>query len=282
VVAVAADLERTTTVAKGPSGVLVGAYDDRARMPYEPESLVPAPVHAALRGCAEVAVVAPPPVYGMARLLPADLAWAYASASSSADPLPSGGARLVVSDVVPPDHLDLPAVGRWRATQRPGEDLVWLRGGEATPEKVLAAMAGAGRIDLHVHGLIDPAIADASFLVLAPGGGGAFSLSHEQVRHVSLRGRPVVLLAACHAADRSRAHHNSWGLPRAFLHAGARAVIAARSAIPDDEAGTFFQAVGDRLASGVPAAIAVRDERMTWRVRPRGMSTWVDDVLVFR
>jgi hypothetical protein len=68
-------------------------------------------------------------------------------------------------------------------------------------------------------------------------------------------------------------------LPAAFVYAGARAVIASASPIPDSEASAFFDDVRARIRTSAPAAIAVRDARVAWLAQHRG--DWVRDVLVF-
>jgi len=56
-------------------------------------------------------------------------------------------------------------------------------------------------------------------------------------------------------------------------------VIASASPIPDAEAGAFFDDVRARIRSGLAVAVAVRDARVAWLARNRGV--WVRDVLVF-
>ncbi len=287
--AVAADLERTVAVMKDVRGTLDGELQTHAALPYDLAAVVPPRMRAALGACPAVTVVAPPPLYGMARLLPSGAAWSYrlggptrGMSAAAASAAAADHRRLVISDVVPAPHLQLPPVGRWRPRARADDTLISVSGAAATPARTLAEMAGADEIDLHVHGIVDPAVTDASFLVLAPDAGGAFTLSVDDVRRAKLARRPVVLLAACHGADRSRAHYNTWGLPRAFLEAGARVVIAASAAVPDDEAGVFFDAVSDDIAAGVSPRVALRDQRNRWHsAHPEGAQGWVDDVLVF-
>jgi CHAT domain-containing protein len=140
-------------------------------------------------------------------------------------------------------------------------------------------MARATEIETHVHGLINLAVSDASFLVLAPEPGGRYALTADEVGARRLQGAPLVILAACRAAHTAPTLHEPFSLPVSFIQAGARTVLAATVDVPDTEAGTFFDAVRERIRSGQPAARALRDVRMQWL--QRNPSSWVRSVLVF-
>lgn len=140
-------------------------------------------------------------------------------------------------------------------------------------------MGNASEIQFHTHALVDMGVSDASHLVLSPGPDGRYALTAEAIRGVELRGRPIIVLAACHSAQGARYQHAPWSLPHAFLTAGARAVVAAGTAIPDLEAGPFFDRVLARVRAGEDPAAALRDERIaTLTANP---SSWVADVIVF-
>jgi hypothetical protein len=127
---------------------------------------------------------------------------------------------------------------------------------------------------------VNPAQADTAALVLAPDAEGRFALSATELRATKLEGAPVVTLAACRASSVAPYLHEPWSLPRAFLEAGARAVVAAPVELPDAEARTFFSALTERLRAGQSPATAVRDERVRFlAVQPR--ASWVRTVLVF-
>jgi len=87
-------------------------------------------------------------------------------------------------------------------------------------------------------------------------------------------------LAACHGAQTAPVLHQPRSLPSAFIQAGARAVLAATDAIPDQDAGAFFQAVRERIQQGTAPAAALRDERLKW-LEKREVRNWVDGVLLF-
>jgi cellulose synthase operon protein C len=271
---------RTLVVARGADGQPVGAYEaSRRTSELEVDRLVPEPVLAALRPCTTVSVYARYPLHGREVLLPADFAWSYRRGPVQASPPPSGTPRwLVVSDVAVPVALDLPRLAAWTSAQ-PTPGRVDLSGAEATPSRVLAEMAVADEIDLHAHGLVNLGLSDASLVVLAPEAVGPYALTAGEVRRHRLQRAPVVLLASCRAARTAPYYHQPWGLPVAFLEAGARAVIASPADIPDAEAGPFFSAVRARIRSGEPPAIAVRNERL--RLLSANPQSWARTVVIF-
>ena len=282
VLGVTVDDERTFVVARDAAGRVIGHHDAGRKTPLAGvEGLVPTSMVEALRACPSVDVLARPPVQGRAGLLPPDLAWSYrVGPPAQAGPPAKEERRLVVTDVLAPTSLRLPVLRSWSATGLDAPGLTVLRGAAATPSRVLEAMRDATEVQVHAHGIIDPGVADASVLVLSPTADtGHFALTTGDLRGQRLRGRPVVLLAACYAAHTSAYIHENFGLPLAFIESGARAVLAATQEIPDAEATAFFEPVLARIRSGVPAAVALRDERQDW-LRHHG-STWVQQVLLF-
>jgi hypothetical protein len=277
--AVAVDRERTLAVAQGPDGQLRGYYDESRRQPLgeDARGIVPEALSGALRACAQVDVLARPPLHGRSGLLPDDIAWRYlVLPASRAQPPTPPGQRLVVKDVEAPLALGLPRLGAWEPE---GEGLNILSGADATPGRVLQAMTRATEIEIHAHGLINPTLSDASLLVLSPEPGGRYALTAGEVRAHRLEGAPLVTLAACRAAYTGLQVHEPFSLPAAFIEAGARTVLAATVDIPDSEAGPFFLAVQERIRSGQAAALALRDTRLEWL--RRDPESWVRSVLVF-
>jgi hypothetical protein len=208
--------------------------------------------------------------------LPAEIAWSYRRGRGA--PAPAALApprRLLVSDVQPPPHLALPPLSPWRP-EPPSPGLVHVSGAAATPARVLAELESASEVEVHAHGFVDLAVSDASMLVLSPEPGGRFALTAGDLRQHRLRGRPVVVLAACESAQVAPFLHEPWSLPTSLVAAGARAVIAVPTAIRDAQAGPFFAAVLERVRKGAAPAVALRDER-----RANASGRWVDDVVVF-
>jgi hypothetical protein len=272
---VAVDTERALAAARGLDGKVVGRFvARRTSAGLEADELVPPEVRASLRGCPTVEVFAPPPVNGLPRLLPPEVAWSY---HMSERPSVAGAQtlRLVVSGVEPPARLELPRLEPW--TPQKADDQLWLTGATATPKRVLDALRRASEAVFHVHGLVDLGISDASSLILSPDSDGEYALTARQIRRERLEGRPVVILAACHAAQTAAYLHEPWGLPYAFIQSGARAVFASPAPLPDLAAGPFFDALLARIRRGQEPAAALRDERMN----RRGDAQWIDQLLLF-
>ncbi|MFZ6185765.1 CHAT domain-containing protein [Nannocystis pusilla] len=274
----AVDHERGYSVALGQAGPALGSLVTRTAPVAADESLVPADAIAAVRACPEVAVFARPPLSGRPKLLPPEIAWSYRVGHQSVETglkghVPSN-IRLVVADASTPPALGLPRLSPWTGFSDAATRL--LSGPEATPTRVLQALPAAGEIEFHVHGLVDLAVSDASFLALTPEADGRHALTAGQIRGVALPARPVVILGACHAGQVAPYLHEAWSLPSAFLEAGARVVIASPAPVEDREAGPFFDAVRARIRGGASPAVAVRDERLL-----RGGADWAAHVLVF-
>jgi hypothetical protein len=240
--------------------------------------LVPEPLVAPLRACEQVAVVARPPLHGRAGLLPADMAWSYyVPRPEPGAPIAGPTRRLVVADVVAPRALGLPSLNAWDGTAEAGTTV--LSGQDATPTRMLEAMADATEVEVHAHGLVNPNLSEASLLVLSQEDSGRYALTVGEVQARRLRRQPLVILAACRAAHGAPWTYERFSLPVAFINAGARAVLAATVDVPDAQAGAFFNAVRARIRHGAHAAVALRDVRMEWLSRDPG--SWVRSVLVF-
>ncbi len=278
--AVAVDDERTLLVARGPGGEPRGHHDtSRQELFQDAAGLVPEALLEVLRPCERVLVLARPPVHGHAGLLPPELAWSYHVGRALPAPrTPPTARHLVVADVEPPAELGLPRLNAWAPGSADAGRVV-LAGPAATPKRVLAEMADATEIEFHTHGLIDPEVSNASLVVLSPEPDGRYALTVREVRGQTLRGAPVVILAACRAAHTAPFLYEPFSLPVAFAEAGARAVFAATVDLPDAEAGAFFDAVRSRIRAGALPAVALRDERLAWLGRPG--SDWVRHVLLF-
>ena len=226
---------------------------------------------AALAGCKDIDVIARPPYSGKSRILPDDIAWRYVS-SHSRSTAASTGRSLVVADVEPPASLGLPRLGSWSH-----EAAMTLAGPAATPERVLEEIGRARDVTIHAHGFANQG--DASYLALSPDPNGQYALTAREVSRAKLASSPLVILAACESAQAAPQFATRWSLPTAFLTAGARAVVAPTTAVPDQQAGPFFDELRTRAATGVPLAEVVRDLRKQWLVDRK--ADWVRDVVVF-
>ncbi|WP_223633189.1 CHAT domain-containing protein [Corallococcus sp. EGB] len=278
--ALAGQDERLLFVARGPTGASTGLYLHALQRPLrEQMPAVPEAILQGLAGCDAVRVLAEPILQGRPGLLPSDRAWSYLAPGGRRVEAPAAAPvrkRLVVSDVEPPATLGLPRLMPWKGATGPGD--VHLRGRAATPEAVLAEMEDATEVELHTHGL-SGTVSDAAFLALSPDAAGHYALTAEDLEGHTLRGSPVVMLAACDANVGAWRYHAVSSLPSALIQAGARAVVAPSTEVPDVEAGAFFQALVESLRRGIPPAQALRDTRARWL--QRGSARWVQDLVAF-
>jgi hypothetical protein len=231
-----------------------------------------------------VAVIAQSPFYGRPRLLGPGVAWRFQGAvggeARAKDAPWTPAHRLVVSDVLPPAELGLPVLPSGAADDGAADRL---QGAAATPTQVAEALAHADLAELHVHAVTDRDLGNQAYLALSPEPGGRSTLTADDVRKLRLQNAPVVVLAACNSVASSRFLPSSSAtraLPAAFLQAGARAVLAAGSPIPDREAGPFFAEVIAKAKAGAPLATALRDVRTAWLAHAPG-AEWVLDVVLF-
>jgi tetratricopeptide (TPR) repeat protein len=270
VLGLAVDDRDVVTVARGTDGKnVVDAYE-RTTTDLVPDKVIPGRVVTALQGCPDVDVIARPPYHGVSRLLPDEMAWRYLTRRAHPTGEPKGES-LVIADVQPPPSLKLPHLATW---SRAGTVIT---GAAATPSHVLAAIGSARDVIIHAHGLADHG--DASYLALSPDLDGRYALTAGEVEHAHFASNPIVILAACEAARAAPVFHARWSLPAAFVIAGAKAVIAPTTAVPDNDAAEFFDELRTNVAAGQSAAVVLRDLRKKWLTRVTG--NWVHDVVVF-
>lgn len=121
---------------------------------------------------------------------------------------------------------------------------------------------------LHVaaHALYDGANPLFSFIALAPEGekyDGNLE-AQEVLADVDLKGVNLVVVSACSTADgKPSAGDEIVGLTRALLYAGTPAVLSTLWEINDLAATALMDAFYERLASGVPAADALREAQLS-------------------
>jgi predicted anti-sigma-YlaC factor YlaD len=279
--AATADSERTLLIVRGSDARVLGWHDETRRepLPERLEGLVQEELLAALQPCERVDVLARPPLHGRVGLLPLSMAWSYLTRTAVPSvPRTGAGVHLIVSDVEIPPGSEVPTLPPWHPSLGRDQRLITRSGADATPSRVLAAMKDATEIDVVAHGFVYEH-ADASYLLLSSEGGNR-ELTLSRVRATRLRGAPFVVLAACHAAHTSYALHDPLSLPAAFVHAGARGVVAATEVIPIEDANAFFNQVRERMRTHVPPAIALRDVRVQW-LEKDSTRTWLASVLLF-
>ena len=124
---------------------------------------------------------------------------------------------------------------------------------EATPDRVAEAIASSSLV--HYAGHADSSAETYGALLLASIGDDSGLLSAGRIARLELRGRPLVVLSACGTLRGNPTHIAGMpSLARAFLGAGARAVVGTLWEIDDDVAATLFLRFHERLrAREVPA-----------------------------
>lgn len=268
---------REAVVVQSSEGKLRGTYTTSRPAGGAPP-VIAAELARSLESCSHVVVIAEGMLQGQPHVLPPAIAWSYLTgARRSTTPAPTEPRAVIVANVKPPEDLGLPPLAPQSFAST--STTILLSGLAATPRRVLSEIASASEIQFHTHALENAGVSGASHLVLSPDHDRGYALTAEAIRKVELRGRPIVVLAACDSGHRARYQHVPFSLPSAFLFAGARMVFAAGSAIPDSEAGGFFAQVLHSVHAGADPAVALRDERQ--RVLAVDPSSWVADVVLF-
>jgi hypothetical protein len=265
--------DRITVVVRGADGHAVAEVRDvpEGQRVLTGSDLLSRPMHARLAGCPRIDVLATGPYLGVAGLLGPELRWAYRlSPRLTTEPLHLER-QVVVTDVDSPADLGLPPLSRMQL----GPQALVVERSRATPDGVLSAIADADLAVINAHGVTDANEPSAASLVLSPDPAGSYWLTADQVGHARLSRAPVIILAACHAG-RVQVSAEPWSLASSFLHAGARAVIAPTTEIPDDTANEVFASIVKRMQAGRSPDQAVAEER-----HARG-TPWLASVVVFQ
>lgn len=270
--AVAADDYRFVGVAVDRDGKLAGVNASDVRP--STDWLAPLALRRHLRGCETVDVLAMPSWSGVGALLDPEVPWRYVLGPHRA-PTPGPARRVIIAEPVPPAALGLPTLAPWTAAVPANTTLV--TGRAATPERVSSELRDATTIEIHAH-TDRVALSDARVLALTEGAEG-WALTAEAISKLSLARAPVVVLADCAGAELAPYRHALWGLPTAFWNAGARAVVAPITAIPDADAVTVFAKLQAMLAEGTPVAVAVAKLRS--EALAADPASWVRYLVVF-
>jgi CHAT domain-containing protein len=126
-------------------------------------------------------------------------------------------------------------------------------GPEATEAALKSPESGQYRIlHLAAHAIADEIVPRRSAVLLTPGGEDDGLLQVSEIANLSLNA-DLVVLAACHSnVGRLVRAEGLLSLSRAFMHAGARGVVATAWAVPDRDTTRlmrrFYSAIGDGLA----------------------------------
>jgi tetratricopeptide (TPR) repeat protein len=196
------------------------------------------------------------------RARPSALIGVALAPSSHWPEVPARGSALIVhSPTTDPDAGERTLPGGAREAESLVEvfgAVEELAGTAATPT---ALARRAGRHDLlqiSAHGASRSGKGTASWLSLA-GAGREGRLGAARVLELDLHGRrPLVVLASCRTAGLvTTLEQDGGGLPWAFLHSGASAVVATTEAVADDVAVAFSRQLHDGLRKGLAPAEAV-------------------------
>lgn len=282
-VALTEETERSLLIVRGASGETWGRFegDRHQRLPADMTGLIPDEALSMLRGCERVEVIARPPLYDRRNILPPDMAWSYRMRPKPLPPSDGPGKHLVVSEVQYRQEQDQKRPQLlWTPVSGQNQELLLLRGQDATPTRVLQAMVDATEIDLATHGDKEHS-SNTSYLVLAPEPSGEDRLTVARLRTMAeLKRAPFVVIAACEGGRTSPVYHEAVSLPAMLLRKGARGVLAVTVEIYDTEVNTFMNSVREEMQRGRPPAVALRDVRQRWLAGGKGKG-WIDHVLLF-
>jgi CHAT domain-containing protein len=157
------------------------------------------------------------------------------------DPLP--GAAAEARDVA----------GRYRRAEL-------VEGAAATRARILDALPGASAFHFAGHSRSVEGPAARSSLVLggAPGGLAENVLFGDEIERLDLGSLRLVVLSACGSSVRGRSAGTAVSLERAFLAAGADAVVSSLWEIDDASTGLLMAAFHDAAAAGLTAAASLQ------------------------
>ena len=151
---------------------------------------------------------------------------------------------------------------------------------QATATRFLSEIHSASVFHFAGHALVNDLAPEASSLMFASENGedGRVYLHELTSEHVRLK---LVILSACNTAmSRTGAARGTRNLARAFIDAGAGAVVGTLRPVDDDEAAQFSVELHDALVRGQTAPQAVRSAQLALKARsPVGM-TWAAYCLI--
>ncbi len=189
--------------------------------------------------------------------------------------LPRHGARSVLAVGNPdldraeyPDLLDLPhavAEAEEISAFYPASRTL-LRGPEATRDAMLAAMDQADVLHFAGHAVINPWVADASYLALS--GPVPSKITAADVRERRLARSRLAVLAACDTAGGGPVLSSPLSLSRAFLAAGVSNVVGSLWPVSDRATRTLFSAFHAEYARSGDAARALQKAQASLATSP--------------
>jgi len=194
------------------------------------------------------------------RYLAEELAVELAPSLSGARELPAAANQpmLVVADPVTAHWPRLAASREEAGRLAAATGATLLEGAAATRTRFVEEARRAAVIHFAGHADSDAGESYAA-LLLTPAGGDSGILGAGDVARLDLQSGPLVILAACGTFRGSTAHVAGMpSLARAFLLAGARAVVGTLWEVDDEVSATFFLRLHEHLRTGASPARAVR------------------------
>ena len=141
-----------------------------------------------------------------------------------------------------------------------------LAGPQATPENLYSRPFDYKLLHFASHAILDSKNPESSFLVLTSGRTGSSQLFQRDLYALKLTSAPLVVLSACETGRLTGAAGEGLSsLARAFLSAGASAVLATMWAVQDGSAAFMATAFHREFSAGVPAAEALRRAQAAYR-----------------
>lgn len=202
------------------------------------------------------------------RFLAEDYTIRYAPSAASVAGAAAAGLSpaVAIADPDAPDWPDLPHSRTEAADVSAIHGATVIAGREATRARVIEALENSALV--HYAGHADSDLKSYGALLLAPSGNDSGILGANDIARLSLRQRaPLVVLSAC-GTLRGEVTHVA-GMPtlaRAFLTAGARAVVGTQWEIDDDVTTPLFLQFHKHLREGQAPARALRSAQ-TWMLQ---------------
>jgi CHAT domain-containing protein len=138
-------------------------------------------------------------------------------------------------------------------------DEVKLVGADATIAAFREAARSADLVHFAGHGLYRPDRPELSHLVFASTGESEGALFARDIRGLDLTNAPLIVLSACETALAELTRTGGYGaLARAFLVAGAPAVVGSMWLVDDEDTAHFMESFHRQLAAGLTPAAALR------------------------
>jgi CHAT domain-containing protein len=167
----------------------------------------------------------------------------------------AGAGHAALFDMAPGDFGTLSHAAREvaEAAALVGGDSSRTHAGPAATEEALRSAAGSGYRILHLaaHAVVDEIVPRRSAILLSPAGTDDGLLQVSEIANLSLSSDLVVLAACRSNVGRLVRGEGLLSLSRAFIHAGARAIVATSWRVGDRETASLMRGFYRGLAAGL-------------------------------